>query len=124
MIPKYTWSSPFNSLHAGYFFHIFVVSLFSKLQIKKKYFRITILVSNSLDPDQVQHLAKMSDLIWIQTFCKDYQQMRNAATSEKRVKLPPPTHTNTLSILIEKRECAPKIRLKWVFRTIDLSEFE
>ena len=29
-------------------------------------------VSNSLDPDQAQHLL---GLIWVQTVCKGYQQM-------------------------------------------------
>ena len=38
----------------------------------RKFLRITIRAANSLGPGQVRPL---SDLIWIQTACKGYQQM-------------------------------------------------
>ena len=44
-----------NSLHAGNFACFFVVcGFFFKLNFSKKYFRNTIRVSNSLDPDQAR----------------------------------------------------------------------
>ena len=48
-----------NSLHAGYFYHAFVVVcwLFSKKKISNNSFRTTIRVSKSLEPDQGQHFV-------------------------------------------------------------------
>ena len=56
--------------------------LFSKLTFQRNSFRNTIRVANSLDPDQARH----SGLIWVQTVCKDYQQMTKFTAGRQSVK--------------------------------------
>ena len=51
------------------------------------YFRNTIRVSKSLDPDQDQHANMLLVLIWIQTVCKGDQQMTKVMASKERVEL-------------------------------------
>ena len=62
----------FNPLTPWKFFPLFCrLLIFSKSTFSKNYFRSTIRVSNSLDPDQTNIL---SGLIWVQTVCKSYHQ--------------------------------------------------
>ena len=56
-------------------------AFFSQLFLKKKSFRKTIRVSNSLDPDQDGRFVG-PDLG--QTVCKGYQQMKKVPASNKR----------------------------------------
>ena len=60
-----------NSLHAGYFYGFCRLLIFSKSTFRKKSFRNTNRVSNSLDPDQARPL---SGLIGVQTVCKGHQK--------------------------------------------------
>ena len=55
----------------GNFACFFVICWFFKINFLENPFRITIRVSNSLDPDEAWRL---SGLIWVQTVCKGYQQ--------------------------------------------------
>ena len=70
-------------------FHTFVVicRLFSKLPFSKNYFRNTIRVSNSLDPDQ-DRPDILSVLFLVQTVCKGYQQTKRLlARKELKVRI-------------------------------------
>ena len=58
----FTYIHTFYSLHAGKFYMFFGCLLtFFQNQLSKQYFRNTIRVSNSFDPDQAHILP---DLIW------------------------------------------------------------
>ena len=62
---------------------------FSKLIFRKSLLGIPCRVSNSLDLDQNTHFlgggggGGGGGLIWVQTVCKDYQQMIKVAASKK-----------------------------------------
>ena len=73
-------SLAFNYLHTGYFFMHLLSSagFFSKLTFSKNSFRNTLRVSNSLDPEQDQHIVG-PDLGL--TVCKGNQQTTKVATS-------------------------------------------
>ena len=57
---------------------------FSKLTFEINYSRNITRVSNGLDPDHDRR-SVLSVLIWVQTFCKGYQQMTKVAASKKIV---------------------------------------
>ena len=58
---------------------LFKIFFFSRNSITN-----TIIVSNSLDPDQA---GRLSDLIWVQTVCKGYQQTALFFSSRHRVNI-------------------------------------
>ena len=65
--------------------HVFFLSLliFSKLIFSKDSIRNSIIASNSLNPDQAQHIAH---LILVQIVFKGYKQTTKVAASRHRVK--------------------------------------
>ena len=68
----------FNSLHAGYFFMIFVVCFFSKIYFSKH-------SSRTLSECQMVCIPIRTDLVWVQTVCKGYQQMTNVSLERKAI---------------------------------------
>ena len=60
----------YNLLPTGLFCRLLIVF---KINFFEKDFRTTIRASNSLYPDQARR--SLSGLLWVQTVCKEYQQM-------------------------------------------------
>ena len=69
----------------GHNFYVVCWLFFSKLNFSKN-FKNTIRVSNSLDPDQAQCSVGM---IWVQTVCKDQQQMTKFLAGSQRANSKP-----------------------------------
>ena len=62
-------------------------------------------MSNCFDPDQ----NLLSDLIWVQTVCKGYQQTTKAAASKEGVNVGPVIWVPLLGFMVLRNECNIKV---------------